>query len=462
MKLHRGLSTVIGVTISLAVALPTTTSAFEISQSSTPSISQPPSQLVPSETLASYPKGYFLENIVVDIDGTIYITENSKGQIIRRKADGGADIFTQLEVGLAGLALDIDGTLIATGHAETGEQYIFQIADDGTLDYELIVPQAGFLNGLTLLRPGVFLIADSNASTIWRFDSATRQITSWLQHDSLAPDPNSEIPAANGIKLFDGAVYVSNSAQATVVRIPILEEGAAGQPEIAFSDVVIDDFAFSSTGDLYGTTHLFDSVVSITPDGERRTIATAEQGVTGSTALAFGTTPGARNSVYVVGDGGIFGASSEDDIVQPKLVRLDVGELGITQAATLDWMKRPQQIEAVESQLVQCQTAPNTADLRITVGPQYLRYLELNSGQISYAGQLYENGRNNPPNARLYFVKNDDADAALEIIQSSPYYRSGVYSTCTVSPFSALLGNSLGGVAWPSEAIYPSELSAEE
>lgn len=447
---------VLASTLGVAIALSPAVLADEISQASTPE--QPPVELVPAETLATYPKGYFLENIVIDVDGTFYITENTTGQIIRRQVDGEADVFSQVEAGLAGLGLDIDGTLVATAHGKAGEQYIFQFAADGTRDYELVVSEAGFLNGMTLLRPGVFLIADSEASTIWQFDRITQQVTPWLQHETLAPNPDmAEIPAANGIKLFDGAVYVSNSGQATIVRIPVLTDSSAGLPEVVFSGIVIDDFAFSNSGNLYGTTHIFDSVVVLTPDGQRRTIATAEQDVTGSTALAFGMTESDRQSVYVVGDGGVFGAESEDDIVGATLVQLGVGEFGNTQAAALDWIDRPAQVEAIETQLVQCQTAPNTESLRTTVGPQYLRYLELHVEQISYAGQLYGDGRENPPSDRLYFVQHEGSEAALELIQSSPYYRAGVYSTCTVAPFSALLGNTLGGVAWPQDAIYPRE-----
>ncbi|MBE7380633.1 MAG: hypothetical protein F6J95_004410 [Leptolyngbya sp. SIO1E4] len=139
------------------------------------------------------------------------------------------------------------------------------------------------------------------------------------------------------------------------------------------------------------------------------------------------------------------------------MVQLDVGELGISQEATLDWIGRPEQVEAIGSQLVQCTTARNTDGLRTTIGPQYLRYLELHLDQINYAGQLYGNGRDSAPSDRLYFVQSENSEAALALIQNSPYYRAGVYSTCSVAPFSALLGNTLGGVAWPQNAIYPRE-----
>jgi sugar lactone lactonase YvrE/uncharacterized protein YciI len=424
-----------------------------------PAIVQPPTQLVPAESLETYPKGYFLENIVVDVDGTIYITENTTGQILRyRPTTGEADVFGSVEAQLAGLGLDIDGTLVATGHTETNSENVYQFAADGTVETVISIPEAEFLNGMALLQPGVFLVADSRTATIWRVDINTQQAMPWLQHETLAPNSQAPvIPGANGIKLFNGAVYVTNSGQAHVVRIPLNADGSAGEPTVIFDNIVLDDFAFGRSGSLYGTTHIFNSVVRITPDGQRQTIATGEQGVTGSTALAFGSLESDRRSVYVVGDGGIFSATTETDIIPPELVRLEIGEAGMTQESALDWMARPQTVEAIETQLVQCATAPDTDTLRTTVGPQYLRYLELNLERISYAGQLYASGTDNPPTARLYFIESSDPQAALELMQRSPYSRAGVYSNCQVTPFRALLGNTIGGVSWPNGATLPNE-----
>jgi sugar lactone lactonase YvrE/uncharacterized protein YciI len=422
---------VIGSAITLA---PTVLATEEPTSITLPAIAQPPTQLVSAESLETYPKGYFLENIVVDVDGAIYITENTTGQILRyRPTTGEADVFGSVEAQLAGLGLNVDGTLVATGHTEADSQNVYRFAADGTVETTIPLPEAEFLNGMALLQPGVFLIADSRTATIWRVDINTGQAMPWLQHETLAPNPQAPaIPGANGIKLFNGAAYVTNSGRAHVVRIPLNADGSPGEPTIVFDNIVLDDFAFDRSGNLYGTTHIFNSVVRITPDGQRQTIATGEQGVTGSTALAFGSLESDRRSIYVVGDGGIFSATTEADIVPPELVRLEISEAGMTQESALNWITRPQTVEAIETQLVQCATAPDTDALRTTVGPQYLRYLELNLEYISYAGQLYASGTDNPPTARLYFVQSSDSQTALELMQRSPYYRAGVYSNCQV------------------------------
>jgi hypothetical protein len=85
---------------------------------------------------------------------------------------------------------------------------------------------------------------------------------------------------------------------------------------------VIDDFAIDPAGNLYGTTHVFNSVVRIAPDGSMTTIAQAEQGMTGSTALAFGTGSDCA-SVYVVTNGGMT-LPPPEGVQSAEVVRLEI------------------------------------------------------------------------------------------------------------------------------------------
>jgi hypothetical protein len=79
---------------------------------------------------------------------------------------------------------------------------------------------------------------------------------------------------------------------------------------------------------LYGTTHVYNSVVKITPDGQITTIATAEQGVAGSTALAFGRSAGDNTSLYVTTNGGM-SLPLPTGLEAAKVVRLEVGVEGL-------------------------------------------------------------------------------------------------------------------------------------
>jgi sugar lactone lactonase YvrE len=147
----------------------------------------------------------------------------------------------------------------------------------------------------------------------------------WLTHELLSKhSPQNTVPGPNGIKVFAGAVFVSNSERATVIRIPILDQQQAGQPAPYASHLLLDDFAFDEQGNLYGATHPLNTVARLASSGTRLTIAGSEQGVSGCTATAFGTVEGKR-LLYVVTDGGALAGKAEP----ARLVCLDTGKLSM-------------------------------------------------------------------------------------------------------------------------------------
>jgi sugar lactone lactonase YvrE len=283
-------------------------------------------QLVPAQTLASYPEGSFLESIVIDASGTMYISRHETGEVIKRSPDGTLSTMATNRNGvIAGLGLDNDGTLYAVGGTTGQSQATVYRISEGSIEPTMTLADARFLNGMTLLQPGVFLATDSAAGLVWRIDTQNKTATIWLQDESLRPQtPESQFPGANGIKVFEGAVYVSNSDRRQIVRVPIQADGTAGQPELFASDTVIDDFAFSEDGILYFTTHPTNTVTGLCLDGSRYVIAEASQGVVGSTAVAFGV-GGDRNHLYVVGNGGVF-APLNGELQPAKLVQLSINE----------------------------------------------------------------------------------------------------------------------------------------
>ncbi len=59
---------------------------------------------------------------------------------------------------------------------------------------------------------------------------------------------------------------------------------AASAPEVFLTGLNPDDFVFDVDGNLYGTTHLYNSVVRITPERVMIMAADVSQGLAGSTA----------------------------------------------------------------------------------------------------------------------------------------------------------------------------------
>lgn len=282
--------------------------------------------LVPAETLASFPLGTFLENIALNAHGDIFLTSFHDGAIIRRTPNGTQDLFARVDGTVSGIITTSEGGLFVCSRQSHGPESICHIDARGQIEKWLDLPDARFLNGMTRLSEQILLAADSFTATVWQVDIAHHQAIPWLTHELLSKrSSQSAIPGPNGIKVFAGAVFVSNSERATVIRIPVLEQLQAGDPAISASHLLLDDFTFDEQGNLYGTTHPLNTVVRFACTETRLTIAGPEQGVSGCTAAAFDTAEGAHHLLYVVTDGGALAAQPEP----ARLVRLDTSKLRV-------------------------------------------------------------------------------------------------------------------------------------
>jgi sugar lactone lactonase YvrE len=119
-----------------------------------------------------------------------------------------------------------------------------------------------FPNGLTVDDAGQMYVTDSAAGAVFRI-APDGAITKWVSDPLLsgAKDtcgPNAVgVPfdiGANGIALKDGALYVTNTDRATVVRIAIAADGSPGRPAL---------FAGPSCADLSGA-----DGVTVAPGGD--------------------------------------------------------------------------------------------------------------------------------------------------------------------------------------------------
>lgn len=306
---------------SAIAACPTT------AQSLPPIYANTPVELAPAEQIAGFPVNTFLESVLVDPTGILYITNHEAGEIVRIDPEGAQSVYAAIEGKAIGLAPD--GSLLMTGWNAEGVPIVVQVTAAGEVETLLTFPDAQFLNGLTHLAGDRYLIADSYRGAIWQLDLGQQTAEIWLEHPLLARGtPESPTPGVNGLKIFNGTLYASNTDRLLLLQIPLTSEGSPMEPTVFLDDVNIDDFAFDTAGNLYGATHVFNSVVRVTPAGEVTTIAQAEQGVVGSTAIDFGRTEGDRTGIYVVTNGGMF-LPPPTGIVEAEVVRLEVGAEGL-------------------------------------------------------------------------------------------------------------------------------------
>src|SRR5712692_11828124 len=92
------------------------------------------------------------------------------------------------------------------------------------------MPDVKVLNGLALDRGEDALYAtDSTSGTVWKVSLKSGTASLWAQGAELQRNTvNSSGFGANGIKVHDDAVWVSNTDKGTLLRIAIGPHGTAG------------------------------------------------------------------------------------------------------------------------------------------------------------------------------------------------------------------------------------------
>ena len=285
----------------------------------------------PATTVAALPKGNFLENVALGPDGAFYITSYVGREILRYSPTDGISRFTGLDFNPVGIAFEPDGSAILSGHHTNilsgippRNNAVYRLDRKGKASLILELPDAVFLNGVLQLRPGLYAIADAGRGLVLKVDVARKTASVWLDDPKLKPIGNDPI-AVNGLKLFAGYLYLSNSSQHLLLRARYGGPDNVGPLEVVHADLPIDDFAFAADGTLYSTTHR-QFIYRTGTDGRRVAIAGPNQGVLGSTAVIFGVTRDDCRSLYAVGDGGLFQGGP---LRTANVVRLDVNQTAV-------------------------------------------------------------------------------------------------------------------------------------
>ena len=281
-----------------------------------------PIELAPAQSLATFPVNTFLENLAIAPNGDIFVTSHEAGTIVKLDTDYVLTEYAKIDGKVSGIAITGADSFLINGWTAEGVPFVATLLN-GTVQFLQTIPEGAFLNGITQIAPNLYLMADSYRGAIWSFNLSTHTADIWLEHPLLArSDATDPFPGANGLKRFKDCLYVSNTQQKLLLRIPLNENLAPQEPEIFVAKTNIDDFAFDTQGNLYGATHVYNSVVRIDAKGNTTIIAQAEQGVTGCTAVAF-----YGSGLYVVNNGGMF-LPPPGGVEPAQIVRLEVGTTG--------------------------------------------------------------------------------------------------------------------------------------
>jgi sugar lactone lactonase YvrE len=248
------------------------------------------------QTLATTDKNG-LEGMIVAGDGSIYVTDASEHVIHKIDRSGQRTIFTTLPF-VPQVVVLADAGFVVTGQykepdfspPKAGEPPRPPKNMDALDAVVATLDRSGKVTSLTRGRPGCFfnglaragkyfLIADSTAATIWRFDPSAKSVEPWLT-DAALKGADGRFPGANGLKVVGDKVYVANTSAGNIYRIKI---GRDGGPEGALAKYVTvnrpDDFDVDSRGNVYLPSE--GHVLKISPTDQPMVIA---EGCTGCDA----------------------------------------------------------------------------------------------------------------------------------------------------------------------------------
>jgi sugar lactone lactonase YvrE len=165
------------------------------------------------------------------------------------------------------------------------------------------LPANGLPNGLALdPRTQKLYITDSVLGAVWTVPVTGGAPAVWSSAPQLASDG---FLGANGLKIHNGAAWITNLDKGTILRIPILPDGRAGQVDTEATGLQgIDDFTFTGQGDqLLAALDGPSEVALVQPDGSHSIVLTSADGLDNPTSVALrGNTVYVTSAAYTVGD----------------------------------------------------------------------------------------------------------------------------------------------------------------
>lgn len=252
------------------------------------------------------------ESVVFDLAGNLYVSLALTGEIRKIARDGTQSTLAFLPLGVAppgaplpgimgALAVRFDGTVFASlASADPTQKGVWAVSPTGQAHKLASLPPAALPNGIAL-RLGFLHVADSALGVVWRVPVGGGEAEIWIDDPVLdvVPSPIAIAPGANGIQFFGGEAYVCNSSASEIYAFPVTGLGTVGPPRVHASNIPCDDFAFDVKGNLFVTTDPFNTLVLVRPNGSQEVLLTANDGLDGPTAAAFGVKFGERRTLYI-------------------------------------------------------------------------------------------------------------------------------------------------------------------
>jgi sugar lactone lactonase YvrE len=255
------------------------------------------------------------EGLGVDSHGNLYATLMHIGEVVMLKDDGSYDhiawVPSQDESGngdLIGLDLDRSGNIYVayTGHSkrdfrkDLGDPF-HPACRDATVTksgvYKIdaqtrkVTPLATKAEGWPFCYPddvaidssGNVYMTDLTYSGIWKISPDGKKVDLWSAHPLLnwSPKPYSGFPLGVNDLVLDKQqknIYAVTDGDPMVLKIPIKEDGTAGEPlPLPYGFSAFDGIELDGKGNIYVSEILLNQIWVLSPDGSQRILIATKQ-----------------------------------------------------------------------------------------------------------------------------------------------------------------------------------------
>lgn len=311
-----------------------------------------------AEVVHQFPNGTWLENLAVRSNGAVLLSDLSAPQVLSVDPNGDPNalhtvaIFPRPATGVLGiteLSHDIfyvatSAYNLSTSTPAPGSTQLWKLdlsayngCDEHSAHKKLIatVPQATVFNGLAALPghhgdngEGVLLAADSTLGVVWRVDAKSHAVDVAINNTATRAPAGAELAlGVNGLNVFDGFLYLTNTGANAIMRIPIDKRGGATGPAQVLNTVGSsgpDDFALATDGRGAYVADALTNDVSFVPimagAGGVRKLANVQ----GPTSARLGKTNRDRDTLYVSSNGGDEGYKQAPVLVGGTLSKIEL------------------------------------------------------------------------------------------------------------------------------------------
>jgi len=260
--------------------------------------------------------GEVAEGVAVDLEGNVFTGISSQGRFLKlMEGAEEAESFLELpglqegDFGLTGMALNggrgeymhaLYGAVVSSNPALNGVLMVdpFERSDPGNEWWHIEgTEQMAMANAIAFDESVDHMyVSDSITGAIWRLK--LYGFVGYAEPEVWVADPLLEgtgaLPfpfpiGANGVAVRDGVVYAGVTEQGTVVGVPILPGGAAGEPFVyaELPGVAVDGIAFDADGNLYVADPPAHTLWKMRPDGELSAVADVDDGLSGPSSVAL-------------------------------------------------------------------------------------------------------------------------------------------------------------------------------